>query len=62
MQSNRNKLMMVYKNIQDLKKRRIVGWINIDGIWKRHQSRNANHADALTLLTSLEIYLKAQND
>jgi len=52
---------LVYKNIQDLKQRGIVDWIDIDGIWKRHQARKANHADALTLLTSLEIYLKVNN-
>ncbi len=49
---------LVYENIQDLKKRSIIDWIDIDGIWKRHQSKQVNHADALTLLTSLEIHLK----
>ena len=51
---------LIYENIQDLKKRRIVDWIDIDGIWKRHQDRKANHADALTLLASLEIILKVR--
>ena len=51
---------LVYGNIQNLKKRRIVDWIDIDGIWKRHQRKQENHADALTLLASLEINLKAQ--
>jgi len=51
---------VVYESIQDLKKRRIVDWINIDAIWNRHQNRQANHADALTLLASLEINLKAR--
>jgi len=51
---------VVYESIQDLKKRRIVDWIDIDAIWNRHQNRQANHADALTLLASLEINLKAQ--
>lgn len=51
---------VVYESIQDLKKRRIVDWIDIDAIWDRHQKRRANHADALTLLASLEINLKAQ--
>ena len=49
---------LVYENIQDLKKRRIVDWIDIDGIWKRHQDQEENHADTLTLLASLEINLK----
>jgi len=50
---------VVYENIQDLKRRGIVDWIDIDSIWARHQARRANHADALTLLASLEINLKA---
>lgn len=50
---------VVYESIQDLKKRRIVDWIDIDAIWDRHQKRRGNHADALILLASLEINLKA---
>lgn len=51
---------VVYENIQDLKNRKIVEWIDIDTIWKRHQSKKINHADALILLASLEINLKAE--
>ncbi len=51
---------VVYENVQDLKKRRIVDWIDIDAVWDRHQKRRANHADALTLLASLEVNLKAR--
>lgn len=51
---------VVYENIQDLKRRRIVDWIDVDTIWDRHQKWRANHADALILLASLEINLKAQ--
>lgn len=51
---------VVHENIQDLKKRRIVDWIDTDAIWDRHQRRQGDHADALTLLASLEINLKAQ--
>lgn len=49
---------LVFENIQDLKKRRIVDWIDIDSIWQRHQQLLGNYADALTVLVSLEIYLK----
>lgn len=52
---------VVYENIQDLKRRGIVDWIDIDGIWQRHQRKEANHADALTILASLEIFLKLQS-
>ncbi|MHA1712912.1 MAG: hypothetical protein ACTSW4_02545 [Candidatus Ranarchaeia archaeon] len=51
---------VVYASVQDLKSRRIVDWLDIDDIWQRHQSGRHNHADALTLLASLEINLKAQ--
>ncbi|MDI6448179.1 hypothetical protein [Anaerobaca lacustris] len=51
---------VVHDSIQDLKKRRIVEWIDIDAIWDRHQKRRGNHADALTLLASIEINLKAE--
>lgn len=50
---------VVYNNILDLKKRNIVGWIDILGIYDRHMKRKGNHADALIVLSSLEIHLKA---
>jgi len=51
---------VVYESLQDLKRRDIVGWIDIDGIWTRHQQNIGNYSDALTLLASLELNLKAQ--
>jgi len=51
---------LVYSNTQDLKKRGVVDWIDIDSIWKRHQKRHANYGDALTALTALEINLKVR--
>lgn len=50
---------VINNNIMDLKKRKIVDWIDIDSIWQRHISKKANHADALLVLASLEIHLKA---
>lgn len=50
---------LVYENLQDLKKRNIIGWLDLDSIWNRHQRKQANHADALILLASLEINIKA---
>jgi len=52
---------LVYENIQDLKSRKIVDWVDIDSIWQYHQTRNGNYADVLTLLASLEIYLKLED-
>ena len=51
---------VVYENIHDLKKRNIVDWIDTENIWNCHQQCKGNYADALTLLASLEINLKAQ--
>ena len=50
----------VCENIQNLKLCGVLDWIDIDTIWNRHQHKLANHADALTLLASLEINLKVQ--
>lgn len=53
---------IVLTNLDALKKRRIVDWINIDALFSRHMSRFRNHADALMTLTSLELVLRAQED
>ncbi|MCD4819025.1 MAG: hypothetical protein K8S23_10075 [Candidatus Cloacimonetes bacterium] len=50
---------VIYDNIMALNKRKIVDWIDIDHIWESHISRKANHANALLILASLEIHLKA---
>lgn len=50
---------IVYDNLMDLKERKILDWIDFEQIWKAHMARKANHADALLVLTSLEIHLKA---
>lgn len=50
---------VVHENLQDLKRRHIVDWIDIDDIWQRHQSEASDAADALLLLASLEIQIKA---
>jgi hypothetical protein len=48
----------VYRCIMDLKLRNIIDWIDLDDIWNKHQKKQANHADALITLASLEIHLK----
>ena len=50
---------LVAENIGDLKRRGILDWIDVEDLWVRHQERSINCADALTLLVSLEIILKA---
>jgi hypothetical protein len=49
---------LVYENLQDLKRRHVVDWIDLDGIWREHLSWRVEHGDALRLLTALEINLK----
>ena len=48
-----------YENIIDLKQRKTVDWIDIDGIWRNQIGKKADHADALLVLASFEIHLKA---
>ena len=50
---------IIYSSIMDLKERKIIDWINIDNIWKRHINKESDHADALITLASLEIHIKA---
>ena len=50
---------VVRSNLEDLKRRQIVDWIDFDALWKRHDWRTANHGLALIILASLELNLKA---
>ena len=51
---------IIYNNIQDLKHRKIVDWIDVDTIWDCHIKGQKDHSDALLTLASLEIHLKIQ--
>ncbi|MFS0821479.1 asparagine synthase-related protein [Bacillus sp. 1P02SD] len=50
---------IIYENVMDLTNRKLVEWIDIESIWKNHINKNGNFADALLVLASLEIHLKA---
>jgi asparagine synthetase B (glutamine-hydrolysing) len=50
---------IVYACLNDVKERDIVSWVKIDKLWNKHQDRKGDYADILTLIASLEIYLKA---
>ena len=52
-------MTLVHESIQRLRKCGVADWINLESIWNRHQRRQGNYADALTLLASLEINLAA---
>jgi len=43
--------------LNDLKRRNVVGWLDIDDIWSAHQA-GEDYADEIRILVSLEIYLK----
>jgi len=53
---------LVFENLQDLKQRDKVDWLNLDSIWKEHHLKRANHGLALMLLTALEINLKVDEE
>ncbi len=50
---------LVSSSLADLEKRRVVDWIDLGSLWKRHLTGAVDHSDALIVLTSLEIHLKA---
>ncbi len=50
------------RNLADLSARGIVDWLDLDAIWKRHQDRSGNFADALNALISLELVLKSKKN
>jgi len=51
---------IVLESIQQLKRRGIVGWLDLDAIVRRHMRRIRNHGDALIILASLELVLRAR--
>jgi hypothetical protein len=50
------------RSLADLQRRDIVGWLNLQDIWRRHQNRSGNYADALNALVSLELVLKSKTN
>lgn len=49
---------LVFDNINDLIKRSLIDWIDINEILKSHRLGKKDHHDALLVLCSLEIHLK----
>jgi hypothetical protein len=58
MQNRSDVREVVETNVFDLARRGVVPWLDIEKFWRAHQSGERNHADALTVLTQLEINLK----
>ena len=50
----------VFNNIQNLKLRKLIDWLDFDLIWREHQNKIKNHGNALMLLSALEINLRAK--
>jgi asparagine synthetase B (glutamine-hydrolysing) len=50
---------LIISNIMDLKARNLIEAIDFSGLLRRHLNHQANHADALIVLASLELHLKA---
>lgn len=50
---------LVYENVMDLKNRQLLDWVDINKLWKDHINKKGDYSDALIVLTSLEIHLKA---
>ena len=49
-----------YNNIQNLKLRKLIDWLDFDLIWREHQNKVKNHGNTLMLLSALEINLRAK--
>ncbi len=52
---------VVYSNIQDLKARKTIYWLDINKLWTSHQNLKMNVAKELMTLAALEIHLKLKN-
>lgn len=50
---------IIETTIRDLGNRKIVDWIDLENLYSNHMNRKGNHADALLVLASLELHLKA---
>ncbi len=50
---------LLHENINDLHERKIIDWIDIQSVWKDHANKRVDCIDALLILASLEIHLKA---
>ena len=51
---------VVYTNLQDLKFRKIIDWLDIEKLWSSHQKKEIFLASELMTLAALEIHLKVQ--
>ena len=50
---------LVHDALRSLRRRGVVDWLDLPRIWSRHIRSVANHGDALTVLTALDLNLEA---
>lgn len=50
----------IHENLSDLDNRKLVNWLDLNKIWQEHINKNADYADAILVLCSLEIQAKAK--
>jgi asparagine synthetase B (glutamine-hydrolysing) len=50
---------LIYFNLQDLKKRKIIDWIDFDNLWQTHQSMKKFLSSELMTLAAMELHFKA---
>lgn len=50
---------VIRSNVLGLRERSLLPWIDVEEIWQAHISGRGNHADALLILASLELHMKA---
>jgi hypothetical protein len=53
---------MVRENIQDLKRRQLIDWLELDRLWRYQQDKKCGIGMELMLLTALEISLKVEDE
>lgn len=53
---------LLFENFRDLQSRKIIDWVDFEAIWKSRRFLGKKHLDAILLLASLEIHLKAGLD
>lgn len=58
---NKTMRKTIQENLRDLERRKIVSWLDLNKIWQDHINKSANYADAIMVLCSLEIQMKAKN-
>lgn len=52
---------LIYDSLVSIHKMQILPWLDLSELWDKHQKREKNYGDALTMLTSLYVLIAKQN-